>query len=565
LIRAIEKSRSVVLMATQAQVTHPTLAGAHPTLPAEKFLVAARTNWGVAWLDPDLDTIVRKHWPFPAPGPYPSLPWTAARLVGAQLSSEPREQWLRYYGRDGAWTKLSYRFAMEQSPGYFRNKIVFIGNWPSTSVADGEPDEFLTPYSRWTGESSGGVEIMITAFLNLWNHQWLERPATWIEASVVLVAGLLLGGTLCRLRPLPAIAAAVATAAVAALGGIALGFYTQHWFPWLVIAGGEVPVALIWAVLMPTFRRVQETVTEAGKISPRKGMVPAMAARVPLPPPDVSDYEIFDPPFGEGAYGKVWVARNAIGQWQALKVVYLANFGDNRDPYEREFKGISRFKPVSDKHPGLLRIDFVSKKRSDYFYYVMELGDGLVPGWERNPSTYRPHDLNSERARSSGNRLPVSQCIKIGLTLTDALEFLHGQGLTHRDIKPQNIIFVNGHPKLADVGLTAEIRPLDETRTLVGTPGYMPPTREQPGTPQADIYALGMVLYVLATGRSAALFTELSTTLVGGSEPADFMPLNAIILKACDPDTRRRYATAAEMHRDLKSAAEVVEKMARGV
>jgi len=61
------------------------------------------------------------------------------------------------------------------------------------------------------------------------------------------------------------------------------------------------------------------------------------------------------------------------------------------------------------------------------------------------------------------------------------------------------------------------------------------------------------------------LFPELSTTLVGGSEPADFMPLNAIILKACDPDTSRRYATAAEMHRDLKSAAEVVEKMARGV
>jgi hypothetical protein len=71
-----------------------------------------------------------------------------------------------------------------------------------------------------------------------------------------------------------------------------------------------------------------------------------------------------------------------------------------------------------------------------------------------------------------------------------------------------------------------------------------------------------MVLYVLATGRNAALFPELSTTLVGGSEPADFLPLNSVILKACEPDCSRRYGTAAEMHRALKAAAEAVERMA---
>ena len=103
---------------------------------------------------------------------------------------------------------------------------------------------------------------------------------------------------------------------------------------------------------------------------------------------------------------------------------------------------------------------------------------------------------------------PTRECLRIGLELSDALNFLHRQGLTHRDIKPQNVIFVNGRPKLADLGLIAEIRPPDQKRTLVGTPGYMPPPPELPGTPQADIYALGVVLYVLSTGRNPAFFPE---------------------------------------------------------
>ena len=51
----MRRQRNLVLMAEQAQVTHPDLAGAQPTMPAELFLSAAKTNWGVAWLDPDLD------------------------------------------------------------------------------------------------------------------------------------------------------------------------------------------------------------------------------------------------------------------------------------------------------------------------------------------------------------------------------------------------------------------------------------------------------------------------------------------------------------------------------
>jgi serine/threonine protein kinase len=119
---------------------------------------------------------------------------------------------------------------------------------------------------------------------------------------------------------------------------------------------------------------------------------------------------------------------------------------------------------------------------------------------------------------------------------------------------------VDGQPKLADVGLMAEIRPPDKERTLVGTLGYMPPLPERPGTPQADIYALGMVLYVLATGRNVALFPEIATTLVENREPADFFPLNAVILKACQPDCAERYASAAEMHEGLLAAQQALGK-----
>jgi CHASE2 domain-containing sensor protein len=544
LANAMRRQRHIVLMAKQAQVTHPDLVGAQPTLPAELFLNAAGTNWGVAWLDPDLDSTVRRHWPFSAPGPYPSLPWTAARLAGARLSEEPQERWLRYYGRDGGWTKLSYQFALSQPTNYFRNKIVFIGTQPQTSLIDSETDEFRTPYTRWTGESVGGVEIMMTSFLNLMNNDWLRRSAFWVETLVLIITGTLLGGGLCRMRPLMACIFAAVIALAVALGAVSWSYFTNYWFPWLTIAGGQVPCALAWALVMAKPR-----VRVAG---------PKAAAVDELP--DAPGYELFNPPFGEGAYGKVWLARNAAGQWQALKAVYLANFDNNPDPYEREFNGVSRYKPISDKHPGLLRVDFVSEKRTGYFYYVMELGDALEPGWEREPSTYKPRDLVNERAHAPGRRLPVRECLQIGLELTDALDFLHRQGLTHRDIKPQNIIFVNGRPKLADLGLIAEIRPPDQERTSVGTPGYMPPPPERPGTPQADIYALGMVLYVLSTGRSAAFFPEIATTLVENKDPVEFFPLNAIVLKACQTDLAQRYASAVEMHRALQEAQEFLER-----
>jgi hypothetical protein len=125
---------------------------------------------------------------------------------------------------------------------------------------------------------------------------------------------------------------------------------------------------------------------------------------------------------------------------------------------------------------------------------------------------------------------------------------LHRHRLVHRDIKPSNIIFVNGIPKLADIGLVARA---EATLSMVGTEGYLPP--EGPGTPQADIFSLGKVLYEMATGRDRQEFPELPTNLIEqpAAERARLAELNEIIIRACHADPKQRYPTAATLHADL--------------
>jgi CHASE2 domain-containing sensor protein len=543
-LAAAMKRLTVVLMAEQAQVDHSDFIGAQPILPCEPFLSAAKTNWGVAWLNPDMDLIVRRHWPFPSPGPYPSIAKTAAKLAGAQLSLIPQARWLRYYGQNGAWTKLSYGSALTEPKDYFHNKIVFIGTQPKTVVPDNEVDEFETPFTRWTGDSTGGVEIIVISFLNLVNGDWLYRPSTGIEFTLFIVAGIVLGGGLGWLRIPVACLGGVSAALIVTLTAVSVSYAANVWFPWLAMVGGQIPCALAWAVVAQRINRAN-IVTSGGQKFVRRPKIPG--------------FKLIHPPFGEGAYGKVWLGRKTGGEWCALKVIYRSNFAEDSVAYEREYEGVNTYQAVSGEHPGLLRVDLVSEKSNGFFYYAMELGDSLDPDWQKKPAKYKPCDLSGERSRAVERRLSVLKSVRIGLALTEALEFLHQRGLTHRDIKPQNIIFVGGRPKLADFGLVRKVRPEGETKTLIGTPGYMPPPPEPPGTPQADLYALGMVLYVISTGRETTFFPEIATNLMNTSTAADFLSLNAIILKACDGRLEFRYHSASEMHQDLRKLAEKLE------
>ena len=303
LAEAMRRQQHIVLMAEQAQVTHPTLAGAQPTLPSEPFLSAAGTNWGVAWLDPDLDSIVRRHWPFPSPGPYPSLPWTAARLAGAPLSEVPQERWLRYYGRDGACDQIELPVRADPTHKLFPRSDCIHRHGAENIGARRRNDKFRTPYTRWTGEATGGVEILLTSFLNLMNGDWLRRPAGWLEALMLVTSGLLLGGGLCRLRLPVACAVAAGVALVVTFGAISWSYFTNYWFPWLVIVGGQVPCALAWALVI-RLRHALEKRTVLVSLSFPLRHFHRSCRMLPI--------TIFSAPFGEGAYGKVTPTKATI-------------------------------------------------------------------------------------------------------------------------------------------------------------------------------------------------------------------------------------------------------------
>ena len=264
--------------------------------------------------------------------------------------------------------------------------------------------------------------------------------------------------------------------------------------------------------------------------------------------PNIPDHEL-SRPIGRGSYGEVWLARNALGSWRAVKVVHRAAF-DRERPYEREFLGIQRYEPISRSHEGLVQVLHAGRNDAEgFFYYAMELADPL--GGEDGTSatlidqaTYEPATLRG--ALTGGKRLPIKTCIVIGRHLAGGLAHLHANGLVHRDIKPSNIVFIAGKAKLADLGLVSGI---SESRSYVGTEGFVPP--EGPGTVAADLFALGMVLYQAATGLSHDDFPNFPAEWLRGEFPAAAVEFHEIILRACESDPQRRYRSAAEMDRDL--------------
>src|SRR4030042_6832640 len=136
-----------------------------------------------------------------------------------------------------------------------------------------------------------------------------------------------------------------------------------------------------------------------------------------FPPPKIPDHTLVGL-IGKGSYGEVWLARNIVGTFRAVKVIYRKAFDHDR-PYEREFDGIKHFEPVSRSHEGL--VDILQLGRDDeagYFYYVMEVADSAGGAGGADASEYATRTLRSE-LRALG-RLPVPECLNLGLRITGA-------------------------------------------------------------------------------------------------------------------------------------------------
>src|SRR5438876_9725171 len=261
-----------------------------------------------------------------------------------------------------------------------------------------------------------------------------------------------------------------------------------------------------------------------------------VSAQIPIIP----DHELLRV-IGRGAYGEIWLARTVTGALRAVKIVYRSTFESER-AFLREFEGMSAFEPISRGHAGFIDILHVGRT-NEYLYYSMELADDHVAGREIDVAHYEPRTLKSDLGRHK--RLSADESIHLGLSLTEALEALHTRELTHRDIKPSNIIFIEGVPKLADIGLVAA----SGQQSFVGTEGYVPP--EGPGTPCADVYSLGKLLYETCTGKDRLDFPEIDSQLSTRPDRELLLQLNDVLVKACANDPKKRYASAEEMHRDL--------------
>jgi tetratricopeptide (TPR) repeat protein len=267
---------------------------------------------------------------------------------------------------------------------------------------------------------------------------------------------------------------------------------------------------------------------------------------VPAPPPQIPDYEMIRR-LGGGGFGDVWLARSQTGVYRAVKLVPKGAVS------AIEFEGIRTFESHARSHPNLIDIRHVGSTEW-HFYYVMELADADAASPIFSPDAYEPRTLASELERHGPYRL--REVLPLVRPILDALEYLHSRGLLHRDVKPSNIVFVGGVPKLADLGL---LRHDSRDRFEGATPTYAP--REGVIDASGDLYCFGKLLYEMVTGLDPAHFPEMPA-LASEEETKRFLRL---LDRACAPSRLERFKSARELAAALERAAAPRNERARRI
>jgi serine/threonine protein kinase/Flp pilus assembly protein TadD len=272
----------------------------------------------------------------------------------------------------------------------------------------------------------------------------------------------------------------------------------------------------------------------------------------------VSHYRVLEK-LGGGGMGVVYKAEDTkLGRLVALKFLPESYFEDlhSVERLQREARAASAL-----NHPHICTIHDIDEHEGRHFI-VMELLEG-----------------QTLKHRIAGQALSTEQVARLGMQTAEALEAAHAKGIVHRDIKPPNIfVTARGDVKVLDFGLaklvesSSDLRvpkeSLTETQAVVGTLPYMSPEqlRGHRVDARTDIYALGVVLYEMATGRrpfreeqSTRLIDDIlhrSPPLPGRLNP-DLLPkLEDIILKCLEKDPENRYQSVKELRVDLRRLTE---------
>ncbi len=289
-------------------------------------------------------------------------------------------------------------------------------------------------------------------------------------------------------------------------------------------------------------------------------------------PPVVPGWEVIRAA-GRGGMGVVYEVREtATGRTAALKVLESPGSGSSGTPGRadeeraaltrlRRFLREGRAHAQVDQHPHVVRI-FASGETTDGRPYI--LLEWLAGG-----------NLEERLEARGATPLPLRDAATLVGKLASALAWVHAHGLVHRDLKPANVLFdERGEPRLADFGLVRPTStpldtiagPLTKTGVMLGTPPFMAPEQvrgeiDRQG-PHTDLWALGVILYRLVTGRLPFEGREgvaaLYASIVRGAFPppssieADLPPeADAICERALTPAIADRYARAEQLAADL--------------
>ena len=223
---------------------------------------------------------------------------------------------------------------------------------------------------------------------------------------------------------------------------------------------------------------------------------------------------------GKGPSGTVYLAENPGGRKIVIRMVTSPHRPDG------ELERLRSYMQVSGRHPNLLEV-LDTGESEDGFFYLMEAADDCGRDGEYRPSTLAGR-------LGTGHRFTPEEAVSVTRGLLGGIRVLHRANLIHRGIRPDNILFVNGVPKLGEPG----------PFIAAGTPEFLPPEAVNGGAgmQEDDLYALGKVFYCMLTGNPPERYPQLPKDL-----PAEVArQTGPALVRMCDPDPEKRFHSADE-------------------